>query len=218
MSRGFLLSLIFGVAVVLAWFGYEEVQRSRTLTTPTNEIVKLPETTSTVVTENENRTLNAELSATSSVPPLADNLTANPPSTQAVSNDSSSASNDAPSSTETSPDVPAATQTEATTTPSDTAPALCLGPDEAGLLAAFDNALAAFLSDATALYGNQYENLQYELSSKQSVINGEQGVVTTTYSGTVTELDTGQAVSASGTITATFTWDSCAWQLMDYSF
>ncbi len=107
------------------------------------------------------------------------------------------------------------------TTPTATATtevAACSSFDEAGLLSAFDVALAAFIADASTVYGNQYENLQYQLSSRSGVIEGEQGVVSTNYSGTVQELSTGQDVSANGIIQATFAWDGCTWQVLDYSF
>jgi hypothetical protein len=122
-------------------------------------------------------------------------------STQAAAIEESNAS--APATTE-----PIATQ----------APTSCSSFDDAGLLAAFDGALAAFIADASSLYGDRYENLQYELSSKSGTIEGEQGTVTTNYSGTVQELSTGQAVTANGVIRATFSWDGCAWQVVDYSF
>jgi hypothetical protein len=211
MSRTFLLSSIFIVASVLAWLGYEEMQRSRTLIAQTNEIVRVPDTTSTPV----DQTVQTESPATTDSPDTT------PPDTapQVLSNESLVVSNESPTTTsaKTSQETPASTQPEAST-PSDAAPVVCSSLGEAGLLAAFDSALAVFLSGATATYGNRYENLQYELSSKQGVINGEQGIVTTSYSGTVKELSTDQDVSANGTITATFNWDGCTWQLVDYSF
>ncbi len=103
-----------------------------------------------------------------------------------------------------------------TETPTDTA--TCSSLNETGLLAAFDGALAAFIAAAGTTYSDQYENLNYQLSSKSAVIEENQGVVTTNYTGTVQELSTGQDVSANGTITATFAWDGCTWQVLDYSF
>jgi hypothetical protein len=97
-------------------------------------------------------------------------------------------------------------------------PPVCSSFDQAGLLATFDASLAAFIADASATYGDQYTNLQYQLADKTGAITGEQGTVTTTYSGTVQELSTGEGVSANGLITANFAWDGCVWQLVDYSF
>jgi hypothetical protein len=95
---------------------------------------------------------------------------------------------------------------------------VCSSFDLSGLLATFDASLAAFIADASATYGGQYSNLQYQLADKTGAITGEQGTVTTTYSGTVQELSTGEPVSANGVITANFAWDGCVWQLVDYSF
>jgi hypothetical protein len=104
------------------------------------------------------------------------------------------------------------------TTDTETAEVMCSSFNETGLLATFDGALASFIAEANTLYGSQYENLQYQLSSKTGMIEGEQGTVTTNYTGTVQELSTGQDVSANGVIRATFSWNGCTWQVVDYSF
>jgi hypothetical protein len=208
----------------------------------TNELVKLPETSNTLpLTNDPASTANQETSSNATIlneasptPGIAivnnatsfndssDDLSTSDVETTATPNlNEPSAANPSPttmtplqelSSTLAVNEAPATLET--TNTPS----TACSSFDETGLLATFDNALVGFISDASALYGNRYENLQYELSSKQGVINGEQGTVSTDYSGTVKELSTGQDVSANGTITATFSWDGCAWQVVDYSF
>jgi hypothetical protein len=117
---------------------------------------------------------------------------------------------------ETPPPTPASPTASESTTEEE--PPVCSSFDQAGLLATFDASLAAFIANASVSYGSQYTNLQYQLSSKTGIITGEQGTVTTGYSGTVQELSTGEAVSANGVITANFAWDGCIWQLVNYSF
>jgi hypothetical protein len=241
MSRSFLLSLIFIAGALLLWLGYEELQRSRALAAQTNEIVRLPETasrsnTTPVTSDSSTRTNTATSSDTllsSNPSPTSDASRLNGTTLDDSSNDLSTssietkttASMDEPSISPASdtgiqePALPTLAVNETPAAPETTnPPSSCSSFDETGLLTAFDNALIGFISDASALYGNRYENLQYALSSKQGTIAGEQGIVTTNYSGTVKELSTGQDVSANGTITAIFNWDGCTWQVVDYSF
>lgn len=243
MSRNLLLRLIVITATLLAWFGYQELQRSKALIAQTNELVKLPESranntvplsSDSSLAADTNLPKDATLPTSSSsiadtttatnTPLLtnsSDDLSTSDLETTAIMNDVSQTQ---PSPTPTSElqelSVPTLVVNETPATPetTNTPNTACSSFDEAGLVAAFDGALASFLTDANSVYGNQYENLQYELSSKKGIINGEQGTVTTNYSGTVKELSTGQDVSANGTITATFNWDGCAWQVLDYSF
>lgn len=226
MSRTFLLSLIVVVAAVLGWSIYQQAQPSTSVVVQANGPTRLsePSSLSNAVTD---QAASQTLSETASIN-TADLDATNPSKTDTtLSKEVFLASSDTPptpsenSTTPETQETPAPTSespSEAISTVSDIAPVTCSSFDETGLLAAFDGALAAFIADATATYGDQYENLHYQLSSKSGVIEGEQGTVTTNYNGTVQELSTGQAVSANGTITAIFTWDGCSWQVVDYSF
>jgi hypothetical protein len=94
----------------------------------------------------------------------------------------------------------------------------CSSADQAGLSAAFERELGTFLNNATATYGSQYSNLQYTVSNQQITQEGELGTVSANYQGSVTEIATGQAISASGGMTVNFSWDGCYWQMVDYSY
>jgi cytoskeletal protein RodZ len=223
MSRSVLLGLIVVTLALLTWLFYGSLQRPRALA---SEVITLPETSSTSTTESvsEPSTVTTEsLSSEVSTPATSNTETIS--SSEVASSNTSPALDpsygnqpisELPSVKEETPvlasDEPPSTPETAETTSS------CSSFDEAGLLAAFDSALAVFIADATATYGDQYENLQYQLSGPSSVIEEAQGIVTTTYSGTVQDRVTGEAISAGGTIHATFSWDGCAWQVVDYSF
>jgi hypothetical protein len=215
MSRNFLVSSIVIVSAVLVWVAYEELERSRALAAQTNEIVKLPELPSPLTTNSAASDTLTVASANS--PDTALTITSKP----LTVNETATTKPNIVATTEAQSETPDAASeapaTKATDSPT-SAPPSCSSFDEAGLVATFDNALSAFIADASTVYGNQYENLQYELSSKTAVITGEQGTVTTNYSGTVKELSAGQDVSANGTIRATFSWDGCVWTVIDYSF
>lgn len=222
MSRNYLVSSIVVIATILAWFGYDELARARALVAQTNEIVKLPEFPGSIpASPVPVSTTPPEAADTALVTFAESSEGTTPPITNeaiSISNENVASQPETLAATESQPETSEAVNESAANPTSDAAPVSCSSFDEAGLFAAFDGALAAFLSDASATYGSQYENLNYELSSKTGSITGEQGTVSTNYSGTVKELSTGQDVSANGTITATFNWDGCAWQLLDYSF
>jgi hypothetical protein len=94
----------------------------------------------------------------------------------------------------------------------------CSSPDGAGLSSAFERELGSFLNNAAATYGSQYSNLHYSVSNHQITQDGEQGTVSANYQGSVTEIATGEAISASGGMTVNFAWDGCYWQMVDYSY
>jgi hypothetical protein len=226
-----MLSLIVIVATTFIWFGYQDIRNSRNLELQFNETLQLPLSSPDVTPEtaspnNETPVAldlpvpNLSTSAASPEPPLTSSES--PLSSSATPNNTeppalvSKTTTDTPPSTAPSTAQPSESATASST--SETVPTACSSFDEAGLLATFDSSLASFIADASTTYGSQYENLQYQLSSKTAVIDGEQGTVTTNYSGTVKELSTSQDVTANGLITATFKWDGCVWQLIDYTF
>jgi hypothetical protein len=94
----------------------------------------------------------------------------------------------------------------------------CSSPDSTGLAIAFDRELGIFLNNAAATYGSQYSNLQYSISNQQITQNANQGSVSANYQGSVSEITTGETISASGGMTVNFFWDGCSWVLVDYSY
>ncbi len=218
MSNNFLISLIVITAALLAFVIYSEVQQSRevrALESQVNEVLRVAPTYNTtslsiLSSSSEDSLIRTDLFPKTETP-------VNVSTSDETSDANSSAENEADTPVEDSnADTPSSAPAQPSESPSTTV--VCSSFDEAGLFAAFDNALAAFIADASSSYGDQYENLQYQLSSKTATITEEQGTVTTNYSGTVKELSTGENVSANGTIVATFNWDGCAWQVLEYSF
>ena len=133
------------------------------------------------------------------------------------------------SSSDPSTNVTPSAETNLTNTAKQTAPleitqdaviatTACSSLDQAGLLGAFDRELGIFLNNAAATYGSQYSNLQYTVSNQQIAQNGEQGSVSANYQGSVSEIATGQTISASGGMSVNFAWDGCYWQMLDYSY
>ncbi len=94
----------------------------------------------------------------------------------------------------------------------------CSSPDSAGLSGAFEQELGIFLNNATATYGAQYSNLQYSISNQSISQDATLGTVSASYQGSVSEITTGETISASGSLTVNFSWDGCYWQLVDYSY
>jgi hypothetical protein len=219
MSRSVLLFPVIILAVIFAWLIYDERQRSETLIaqhellttslTPSSSLETAardaaePRMASAVMSGNKVMSGNNALGITPAAEVIAQ--------THA---DTTAASNSSPSVDTTNTQPPANSETPAP--PVETT--ACSSFDEASLLAAFDVALANFLANASALYGDRYENLQYQLSSKTATLAENKGAVSVSYAGTVKELSTGQDVSANGSISANFSWNGCAWQLLDYSF
>jgi hypothetical protein len=99
-----------------------------------------------------------------------------------------------------------------------TTEASCSSPDAIGLSIAFERELGIFLNNAAATYGAQYSNLQYTIGNQQITQNQNQGTVSANYQGSVSEIATGQTISASGGMSVNFSWDGCYWQLVDYSY
>jgi hypothetical protein len=220
MSRPILFILSVFVLALTSWFFYRELRQARALTLQPNEVVTLfkitpPATTKAPLQPKKDLIENT---ATANPAPRDNSSTginrevASAPEVVAVQNGAPAIHSTAQTGT-----MPSTLVASETPTPSEMTPQ-CSSFDKAGLLAAFNGALATFIADAAASYGDQYQNLQYQLSSTSGTLEGEQGTVTTSYSGTVQEISTGETVSASGTIRATFSWDGCAWQVVDYSF
>jgi hypothetical protein len=98
------------------------------------------------------------------------------------------------------------------------APQPCLvKPDIENLSLAFDTEIASFLELEQEAYAEVYANLSYDYIPLVS-LEGTTGRVEANYTGSVTDISTGEAISATGIIYATFGWDACHWQLLDYSF
>jgi hypothetical protein len=212
MPRNVLLILIVIVALLVGWFAFEEVQRSRALEAQANELLARPLGPDTAEADRTEAT-----SSGGSAPAKASTATTEPPAFEATPDvETPSVDNTENANMEDTSGSSSSSMTAEN--PAPTSPETCSSFDEAGLLAAFDGALSSFLADATATYGTRYQGLQYQLSSKNATITAEQGTVTASYTGTVQELSTGEDVSANGTLSATFTWDGCTWQLVDYSF
>lgn len=203
MPRPLMIGLIVLLTFTLGWVSYDELKRrdadlKQHLQTNMKAVLPL---SSPVIEPLE--LLSRE---TAQLPvPVFSNYQATPMSTALVTANTGVLVNN-----QQSPNTPA--------NPETTEEVVCSSFDLSGLLATFDASLAAFIADASATYGGQYSNLQYQLADKTGAITGEQGTVTTTYSGTVQELSTGEGVSANGVITANFAWDGCVWQLVNYSF
>lgn len=91
-------------------------------------------------------------------------------------------------------------------------------PDSASLKAAFGDAVQAYLSGARAMYGAVYRDLQYSFQVQSATVDGDQGSVVASYSGSVTEIANGKVDSASGTIDASFQWQSCSWTMTGFTY
>jgi hypothetical protein len=227
MSRSVLLFPVISLAVIFAWLIYDERQRSEALIaqhellttslTPSSSLETAardtaePRMASIVMSGNNVISGNNFMLGNNAleVTPVAKVIAQTHADTH-----TRAASNSTPSVDTTNTQPPANSETPAP--PIETT--ACSSFDEASLLAAFDVALANFLANASALYGDRYENLQYQLSSKTATLAENQGTVSVSYAGTVKELSTGQDVNANGSISANFSWNGCAWQLLDYSF
>ncbi len=119
--------------------------------------------------------------------------------------------------TETPETMQAETQIENATAQT-TEPSSCSSPDALGLSNAFERELAIFLNNAAATYGSQYSDLQYSISNQSISQDASQATVSANYQGSVTEITTGESISASGGMSVNFSWDGCQWLLVDYSY
>ena len=91
-------------------------------------------------------------------------------------------------------------------------PALCvLPPDEDGLISAFERTLSSFIRSAEATYGGSYTDLQYSYEITNVSMSDTSGTVTISYRGSVRSLVGGGRESASGTASASFSWNGCRW-------
>jgi hypothetical protein len=227
MPRPLLIGLIVILAFTLGWVSYDELRRRETSIKQHSQMTEQVTPISTSATseplESPSETLPLEAARTPTPAPIFSSYPSTPASTAPATSTTevlvnNQASQETPANTSETETTPAPETPPASEPTTEEEPPVCSSFDQPGLLATFDASLSAFIADATATYGTQYANLQYQLSSKTGTITGEQGTVTTGYSGTVQELSTGEGVSANGIITANFAWDGCVWQLVDYSF
>jgi len=91
-------------------------------------------------------------------------------------------------------------------------------PSVASLRTAFDGAVQSYLDQARAMYGGQFQNVQYSYQVVSANIGDGQGTVVASYSGSVTETATGKIDSASGTISAWFQWQACGWTMGGFTY
>ena len=97
-------------------------------------------------------------------------------------------------------------------------PEPCLNePDSESLGLAFDAELLQFLGLEQEAYADVYTNLIYDYLPLIS-LEGTTGLVEASYTGSVTDIATGEVIAASGTIYARFNWQDCGWQLLAYWF
>jgi hypothetical protein len=237
VSQPLLIGFIVILAAFLGWVSYDELRRREAVVRENLQTSKPVTATSSPTTEPleaqsklmspepiQSQSIKPDSEQTSSSTSMSNETTPRDIPTPIIPQSTTTlASNEDPHNTpanaieaDTTSEAPETSLATETTT--DGEPLVCSSFDQAGLLATFDASLAAFIGDASSTYGNQYGNLQYQLSSKSGTMTGEQGTVTTSYSGTVQELSTSEDVSANGVITANFAWDGCTWQLVDYSF
>lgn len=113
------------------------------------------------------------------------------------------------SSQEGNPDVAPATRRETIAGPTCASPR---DPDSGLLRAAVDRAVADWLTSAQATFGSVYKDLSYSYRISSTTISGVEAKVTVQYSGSVTEILTGERQSATGTAKATYVWNGCAWR------
>lgn len=227
-----MIGLIVILTVCLGWVSYDELQRREAdieqhlQTSASVEQLSVTSLATTEPLESPSETLQLEATRPPTPSPMFSSYQSTLASTEPVisttemlvNNQASQEAPANPSESATPPATPVPETPTATETTTEEEPPVCSSFDQAGLLAKFDASLAAFIAGAAATYGNQYANLQYQLSSKTGTITAQQGTVTTNYSGMVQELSTGEDVSANGIITANFAWDGCVWQLVNYSF
>ena len=89
---------------------------------------------------------------------------------------------------------------------------------EASLKSAFGDAVQSFLNQAQAIYGSRYRDVQYDYQIGTIDVTNDQGYVTASYSGSVTEIASGKVDTASGTIDAWFRWQGCSWVMNGFTY
>ncbi|MFA5595165.1 MAG: hypothetical protein WDA15_07795 [Trueperaceae bacterium] len=67
------------------------------------------------------------------------------------------------------------------------------------------------LRSAQVTFCSAYRDRSYSYISFSSTLTGAKLAVTVTYSGSVTEILTGAQHSATGTASATYSWNGCRW-------
>ncbi len=98
------------------------------------------------------------------------------------------------------------------------ASACSAAPDGASLEAAFQRSVDAFLAGARLTYGRRYHDLSYDLRVLSADVSAERGAVEASYEGSAVDGDTGEEVSASGTIDADYRWSGCGWDLVGFTY
>lgn len=91
-------------------------------------------------------------------------------------------------------------------------------PDRAALSEAFQRAVRNFLAEARVVYAGTYRDLEYSYQIVNLEVSGTTGHVLAEYEGSVREIISGNRVSASGTVSATFSWDGCRWHLVEANY
>jgi hypothetical protein len=84
-------------------------------------------------------------------------------------------------------------------------------PDPNLIATAVEHTVNEWLRSAQATFGSVYRDLSYSYRISSSTLTGAKAAVTVTYSGSVTEILTGAQHSATGTASATFSWNGCRW-------
>jgi len=83
---------------------------------------------------------------------------------------------------------------------------------------AVDRVVKEWIDSARATYGSVYTDLSYSYSITSSSVSGATAKVRVSYRGSVSEIATGTRHEASGTASAEFAWNGCAWQARDISY
>lgn len=84
-------------------------------------------------------------------------------------------------------------------------------PDASQLSGAVAGTVQDWLRSAQATFGSIYKDLRYSYRISSTKLDGLNAHVTVEYSGSVTEILTGERHSASGTASATYIWTGCRW-------
>ena len=91
-------------------------------------------------------------------------------------------------------------------------------PNEAGIDRAVAGVARDFLTDAQAVYGSLYTDLSYSYEIVRTSIEGPEAEVVVEYAGSVTEIATGERLSASGEAFVALRWTGCRWSATDLRY
>lgn len=100
-------------------------------------------------------------------------------------------------------------ETERVASPSCEAPR---EPDRSLLSGAVAGTVAEWLRSAQATFGSIYRDLSYSYTIASTRLEGSTAHVTVQYRGSVTEILTGTRHSATGTASASYSWNGCRWR------